>query len=277
MIIDTVMYGDVILLDLITTILILIFAVLMAKAITLSLQRSLRDRVGKAHLKNIVKVTYYTIIFIAVISVLPLLGIESSKLLVAGGIGGIIIAFASQSVVSNLISGVLLMFERPIKMGDTVNIEGTSGIVEDIRIISTTHRTFDGLYVRIPNDKVFTTSITNYVTYVARRFEYIVGIRYCDDADEAIKIIKDLIENEPLALKEPAPQVFVDNLGDNAVNIIVRPWAASTEWYSLKMKLLWKIKKTLEENGIEIAFPQRTVWFGNEFRKREIEDDETVS
>ena len=112
--------------------------------------------------------------------------------------------------------------------------------------------------------------ITNYVANTARRFEYVVGIRYSDDADEAIEIIKDLIEEHPIALKNPSATVFVDNLGDNAVNIIVRIWAPPIEWYDLKMEMLWKIKKGLEENGIEIAFPQRTVWLANELRKHEV-------
>jgi small-conductance mechanosensitive channel len=139
-------------------------------------------------------------------------------------------------------------------------------VVEDISIISTTLRTFDGLYVRIPNEKVFTTEITNYVAHVARRVEYLVGIRYSDDADKAIGIIKQLLEAHPLTLKYPSPELFVDNLGDNAVNIIVRVWAPSSDWYGVKKELLWKIKTALEAEGIEIPFPQRTVWFANELQ-----------
>ncbi|MBK5191182.1 MAG: mechanosensitive ion channel family protein, partial [Methanosarcinales archaeon] len=75
-------------------------------------------------------------------------------------------------------------------------------------------------------------------------------------------------------LKSPTPDIFVDNLGDNAVNIIVRIWVPSTEWYGVKKELLWKIKRALEDEGIEIAFPQRTVWFANELRKQEIEKSE---
>ncbi|MCX9015286.1 MAG: mechanosensitive ion channel family protein, partial [Candidatus Methanoperedens sp.] len=166
--------------------------------------------------------------------------------------------------------GIFLMIERPIKIGNQVTIGATSGFVEDIDIMSTTIRGFDGLYVRIPNEKVFTNDITNLVSNVARRFEYVVGITYRGDADKAIGIIKNIIEQEPLALKNPEPAVFVDNLGDNAVNIIVRIWAPSTEWYGVKKKLLWIIKKTLEENGLEIAFPQRTLWFANEMKTREV-------
>jgi len=266
---ETIVYGSVTLYDLLMVTVILIIAVVIAKGVALNLRRGLRDKVSKEHLPIITRVVYYSIIIIAVLSVLPMLGVHLSGLLVAGGIAGIVIGFASQSVVGNLISGFFLQVERPMKLGDAVNIAGITGVVEDIRIISTTLRTFDGLYVRIPNEKVFTTEITNYVAHVARRLEYVVGIRYSDDADKAIEIIRELTEEHPLTLKHPASDIFVDNLGDNAVNIMVRIWVPSTEWYKVKMELLWKIKTALEAEGIEIPFPQRVVWFANGLRSRE--------
>jgi len=275
MILNKVIYADVTILDLIIVICVFIVAIFIAKTLSLYLRRSLKDKFRADKLEILTKVIYYGIIGVAVIIAFPILGINPSGLLVAGGIAGIIIGFASQSIVGNLISGLFLMIERPIKMGNAVQIGEYSGMVEDIRIISTTLRTWDGLYVRIPNEKVFSNSITNYVANVARRFGYVVGIRYSDDADQAISIMKRLIEEHPLALKNPPPQLFVDNLGDNAVNITVRMWAPVSEWYGLRMEMLWKIKKTLEENGIEIAFPQRTVWFANELNKREIKDPDT--
>ncbi|HUV02334.1 MAG TPA: mechanosensitive ion channel family protein [Desulfobacteria bacterium] len=274
MILETVVYGDVTLLDLMRIVVILVIAIVIAKGLTLNIKRGLRDKIDKYHIEVITKVVYYGIIVIAVLAVLPILGIKLSGLLVAGGIAGIVLGIASQSVVGNLIAGLFLMIERPMKIGQSVNIAGIAGVVEDIRVISTTLRTFDGLYVRMPNEKVFTTNITNYVEHVARRFEYIVGIRYSDDADKAIGIIQNLNEEHPLTLKSPSSDIFVDNLGDNAVNIIVRLWAPSTEWYGVKKELLWKIKRALEDEGIEIAFPQRTVWFANELRKQELDRSE---
>ncbi|MDO9517909.1 MAG: mechanosensitive ion channel family protein [Methanosarcinaceae archaeon] len=246
----------------------IIIAVVIGKVISIRLRRSLKEKINKGHLDIIIKIVQYSfIIFVLLIFVLPILGVQPSSLLVAGSIAGLVIGFASQSIVSNLISGLFLMIERPIKVGDNVNINGILGIVEDISIISTIIRNYDGLYIRIPNEAVFTNTITNYVANVARRFEYVVGIRYSDDADKAIGIIKELIEAHPFALKSPVPQAFVDNLGDNSVNIIVRIWSPSTEWYGVKMELLWEIKKILGENGIEIAFPQRVMWFANELKK----------
>lgn len=265
--------GDSFFLKIAFSIGILLFAIVIGKVITTYLRRSLKEKITKEHLEIILKVVYYSIIIVAlIVFVLPTLGVKPSGLLVAGGIAGIILGFASQSIVSNLISGIFLMIERPIKIGNQVNIDGISGFVEDINIISTIIRTYDGLFVRMPNEKVFTTNIKNYVGNVARRFEYIVGITYGDDADQAIGIIKNVIEAHPLALKIPGPMIFVDNLGDNAVNIIVRIWAPSNEWLDVKIELLWIIKKTLEENGIEIAFPQRTLWFANELSTQDINE-----
>lgn len=259
---DKIIFGSVSVFDIFLVTCILFVSLIAARVITLYLKRSFKDKIERDHLEVIVKIVRYGILAVAVIWVFTLLGLNLSGLLVAGGIAGIVIGFASQSIVGNLISGIFLMIERPLKIGEAVSIGDTAGYVEEINIISTNIRKYDGLYVRIPNQEVFTSSITNLVAHVARRFEYVVGIRYSDDADHAIEIIKSLLADEPFILIEPEPSIFVDELGDNAVNIMVRPWAPVNEWWSMKMKLLWKIKTTLEDQGIEIAFPQRVVWFG---------------
>ncbi|MDY6855068.1 MAG: mechanosensitive ion channel family protein [Thermodesulfobacteriota bacterium] len=270
MIHKTVLYNDVTVFNILVAVFILVIAFSTAKAMSAYLRRSLKEKVAREHLDILLKVVSYTIIILAALWTLTLLGLNLSGLLVAGGIAGIVLGFASQSIVGNLISGIFLIIERPIRIGNQVSVEGVLGFVEDIKIISTVIRTYDGLYVRIPNQKVFTSSITNFVGNVARRFEYIVGIRYSDDADKAIDIIKGLVEDHPFALKNPSPLIFVDNLGDNAVNIAVKVWAPSSDWYGVKTELLWKIKKSLEQEGIEIAFPQRVMWFANELNKREV-------
>ena len=270
MIHKTVLYSDVTLFNVIVAVVILVIAFSIAKVMSVYLRRSLKEKVAREHLDILLKVVSYSIIIIAALWTMTILGLNLSGLLVAGGIAGIVIGFASQSIVGNLISGIFLIIERPIRIGNQVSVEGVLGFVEDIKIISTVIRTYDGLYVRIPNQKVFTSSITNFVGNVARRFEYVVGIRYSDDADKAIDIIKGLVGDNPFALKNPSPLIFVDTLGDNAVNIAVKVWAPSSDWYGVKTELLWKIKKSLEQEGIEIAFPQRVLWFANELNKREV-------
>ncbi|MDD4250197.1 MAG: mechanosensitive ion channel family protein, partial [Methanosarcina sp.] len=223
------------------------------------LRRSLKDRVSKDVGEPILKLLYYGSLIIVFIAILPLIGFDPSGILLAGGVAGIVIGFASQNIVGNLVAGCFLMFERPIKIGDQVEINGTAGYVTDIRIISTLIRTYDGLLVRLPNQQVFTTNITNIVGHPVRRFEYTIGIRYSDDANAAIWLIKDLIDKEPFALLSPPPSVFVNDLGDSSVKLVIRIWAPVNEWFGMKTRLLWNIKKTLEENGIEIPFPQRVL------------------
>lgn len=258
------LYGDVTLYDFVVAFLVMFFAVLLARFAISNLRRALAEKLKKDQLEILLKVVNFGILLIAFLSISPLLGINLSGLLVAGGITGIVIGFASQSVVANLISGLFLLWEKPIKLGDQISVDGISGFVEDINIISTIVRTYDGLYVRIPNEKLFTSKITNYVANVARRFEYTIGIKYSDDADRAVEVVKKVVEDEPFALKNPPPVVFVDSLGDSAVNLVVKVWAPVTVWYDVKMSLLNRIKVELERNGIEIPFPQRVVWFANE-------------
>ncbi len=245
---------------------IMLIAVLLAKFVTANVRRALSEKLKRDQLEILIKAIYYGIILIGFLTITPLFGISLSGLLVAGGITGIVLGFASQSVVTNLISGLFLLWERPIKIGDQIKIDDISGFVEDIHIMSTIVRTYDGLYVRIPNERVFSSNIVNYVTNVARRFEYVIGISYDSDVDKAINIIKGVIEREPFALKNPEPAVFVDNLGDNSINIVVRVWSPSSVWFEVRMRLLKEILRELEKNGIEIPFPQRVVWFANKLR-----------
>jgi Small-conductance mechanosensitive channel len=259
--------GNVTLGSVLEFILILSFSTLLAKILSLYLRRSLKDRVSKDIRETVIKLLYYGILTIVFFSNLPLIGINPSGLLLAGGVAGIVLGFASQNIVGNLVSGVFLMAERPIKIGDQVQINDVSGYVTDIRIISTLIRTYDGLLVRIPNQQVFTTNITNIVGHPVRRFEYTIRIRYSDDANAAIFLIKDLIDKEPFALLNPSPSVFVNDLADSSVNITVRIWAPVNEWFGIKTRILWNIKQSLEENGIEIPLPQRIVRIQTDAKK----------
>jgi small-conductance mechanosensitive channel len=265
---DTVLFGDVTLFEFIVVILVLLFSFAIGKAISIYIRRSLKERMKKEHQRSFVRVTYIIIIIFALFLILPILGIDPSGLVVAAGFLGLVIGLASQSVLGNLIAGIFLVIEKPMKIGDQVDVEGKMGYVEDVRIMSTIIRTYDGVYVRIPNEKVFTTNISNLVAHPARRLEYIVGIRYRDDADRAVAIIKDIIDNYPITLRNPEPSVYVRELGDSSIDIMVRFWVPSPEWYPVRRALLWKIKTTLEENDIRVPFPQREVWFQSELSTR---------
>lgn len=254
-----VLYDEVTVSDVIISSIVVAIAVIIAQILRSNIRRMLKEKVAKDILNITEKLVYYGTIFLGVISVLPLIGINLTGLLVAGGVVGIVVGFASQSVVSNLISGLFLVFERPVKMGEQIQVGTVSGVVWDIRILSTILRTFEGEYVRIPNEKVFSSEITNLVANKARRIDYTVGISYSDDAHEAISAIITMIEDHPFILKNPAPRIFVSELAESSVNIAIKIWVPSVIWYDVKTEMLWKVKMELEKAGITIPFPQRVV------------------
>lgn len=269
MILDTIVYGNVTLWNIVIVLIILIIAAVVSQVISLNMRRTFSEKIRKNELEILLKTVKVIIGLLAVISVLPFLSIDLTGLVLAGGFAGLIIGFASQSVVSNLVSGIFLIIEQPIKIGDEILLEGIEGIVEDIRFLSTIMRTYEGVYVRLPNEKVFTSIITNYVADIARRFQYSVGISYRNDAGKAMEVIHSVLENHPYVLKHPASLVFVDNLGTSSVNLIIRAWTPSGEWYKTKRELLWKVKEALDNAGIDIPYPQQVVWFGQQGTSKE--------
>ena len=209
------------------------------------------------------KVIYYVLVIIVVISTFGVLGVDLTGFIIAGGVLGIILGFALQSVTSNFVSGLFLFWERPLKIGDLVEIDGQIGRVVDISIISTKIVGLDGVLIRIPNEKVFQAIINNPSKTIARRIDFVVGISYRSDAEKAYNVIRDIVLKHPFVLVYPEPEIFVEELGDSSVNIRVRVWAPTSEWYNVRKELLWKIKKALDQAGIEIPYPQHDLWFRN--------------
>lgn len=256
--------GNVTLFDLIVFGISVLAAAVIAKVVAIYLKKSLSDRVQPKEMDFLVRIIQAAIIVIGVYLALPSFDINLADMLVVGGTMGLVIAFASQRIVSNFGSGLFLIAERPMKPGDSVNIGTVSGTVEEIRVLSTIIKTHEGVYVRVPNEKIFTSEITNYVANVARRFEYTIGISYRSDAAKAIRIIRGLLDDHPFVLRHPAPSVFVDTLADSSVNLRVFIWAPSRVWWSVRTEMLWAIKVALEAEGVEIPFPQRVITFATD-------------
>jgi small-conductance mechanosensitive channel len=256
---DTVVFGEVTVLDLIVFAISVVIIVIVARIIAIYLKRTLSDRMERAELDKLVRVIQVVIILFGIWFALPSFDVDIGQLLVVGGTVGLIIAFASQKIVSNLGSGIFLLIERPVKIGDTIQIGDVEGTVNQIRILSTIVKTYEGIYVRIPNEQVFSSDITNFVANPARRFEYTVSIGYGDDAGKAVRVIRTLLQEHPFVLKNPAPSIFVSKLGDSGVEITIYIWAPSRVWWSVRTELLQKIKEALNREGIEIPFPQRVV------------------
>ncbi|HOP66822.1 MAG TPA: mechanosensitive ion channel family protein [Methanoregulaceae archaeon] len=260
---DTVVYDNITYYHLVFFAVVIIAAFAIAKIVSVYLKKTMSDRVEKSELDTLIKIIQVGIILIGVYIGLPRFEFDLADVVLIGGTLTIVIGFATQKVGSNFASGLFLLLERPIKPGDNVRIGTVAGIVQEIHVLSTIVRDYEGIYVRIPNEKVFTSDITNFVTNVARRFEYSVGISYSDDAGLAMGVIYRLLEQHPFILKHPGPSVFLDELADSSVVIRVTIWCPSEVWWSVRTEMLREIKKAIEAEGITIPFPQRVITFAN--------------
>ena len=230
--------------------------VAIALGIRLALRKLVSSKLPRHIYVPIERIVFYGIIAAGVTAALSPLGIDLTGLLVAGGVMGIVVGFAAQTVVANALSGIFLHIDRPLKLGDPVQVENISGHVIDISIFSTKIKTWDGNIVRIPNDKLFSTLITNYTASVARRIEFKIGISYSSDIGKAKEAILRVFNDHPLVLINPPPEVFVDDFGDSAIVLAARCWVPAPLWLRIRKELLELIKKSFDEAGVEIPFPQ---------------------
>ncbi|MCE4619507.1 MAG: mechanosensitive ion channel family protein [Desulfurococcales archaeon] len=238
------------------SIVILIAGVLFALFIRALMRRSLGQRLPPHVYKPFEAIVYYSLVITAVIGALYPFGISLTSLIIAGGFAGIVVGLATQSTLSNLVSGLMLLIEQPLRIGDPVTVKNYSGIVAGMNVFSTLIRTWEGPIVRIPNNDVFNTVIVNYSRMKARRVEFTIGVHYDTDIEYASKVIKELMAEHPLCLVNPAPEVFVEDYSDSAVKLRMRCWAPTQAWFATKVDIQTKLKKHLDEANIVIPYPQ---------------------
>lgn len=260
---DMQIVGNLTVLSLLIGGIIMAVGIIIAKIVKVLFYKYYAPTLPKDTAQNLSKLIYFGIIIISFLAFTSSQGIDLSGLLVAGGIFAVVIGFATQSVVSNLISGVFLMLEKPAKQGDTIQIPdmSISGTLLDIGTFSSRVRKFDGTVIRIPNEKFFTSNIRSLTVSTVRRADIMVGISYKDDIENAISVIKKEIEiTMPFVLKVPEPEFRVEELGDSSVNIQVLVWHPKDDWSQAQPILLTTVKRALDKAGIEIPFPQRVIW-----------------
>ena len=201
---------------------------------------------------------------LVIVCLIGYLGVDTSGITALIASLGVGIGLAVNGALSNLAGGVLLLVTRPFKIDDYIEAEGTSGTVEDIRITFTRLRTPDNKVVYIPNGKLSADTIINYSEKPNRRLDLTFSISYDSSPDKAIRIISDAINEHPLALAEPEPNIRVSEYKESSVEIIARPWVASADYWQLKFDILETIGQKFKEQGIVIPYNQLDVHIKNE-------------
>ena len=194
-----------------------------------------------------------------VIVLLTIVGVDLAALLGGLAIGGFVIGFALKDTLGNLAAGVMLLFYRPFKVGDTVTIAGQDGDVQDLGISMTTLLAADGRIVTIPNGNVLGGTVVNHTRHHVRRADVLVGISYDANIDTAVRAIMEELGKDDRVLHEPALGIRITNLGDNAVGLQVRPWVKTADIWQAKADFHGTVKHALDSVGINIPYPQRDV------------------
>lgn len=201
-------------------------------------------------------ISYFLFLLIIIIASLSQLGINTSSLVALIGAAGLAVAMALQSSLQNFASGVMLLIFKPFKKGDFIEASGVSGKVEQMGLLLLELRTGDNKSVLIPNSKVFGDSITNYSRNETRRVDFIFDISYESDIPRAKEIIARCLEENELILKDPEPVIAVGGLASSSVQIFVRPWVHTSNYWTVHFALLEKVKLEFDKSGISIPYPQ---------------------
>lgn len=208
------------------------------------------------------KTVFYPALLLLMISVLRELGFSLAPLLGAAGILGIALGFASQTSVSNVISGLFLLGEQPFAVDDVIQVGDTTGRVMSVDMLSVKLRTFDNRFVRIPNETIIKTQVTTATRFPLRRVDVSVGVAYKEDVERVHEVLLTVADRNPLCMMEPPPKIFVDGFGDSSVNLRLTVWTATENYWDVKNQMHEEIKSEFDRLGIEIPFPHRTIYTG---------------
>lgn len=236
-----------------------VVGLILLRVITALTVRVGRRRLSPQNVMLVRKVVFYVGAALLLVVVLRQLGFQLTALLGAAGIVGIAVGFASQTSVSNIISGLFLTLEKPFAVGDVVKTGDHSGIVMSIDLLSVKIRTFDNQYIRVPNERILGTDLTNVTYFPIRRMDIRLSISYANDLGRARAVLLDLADANPYCLREPEPIVIFTDFGSSGQEMLLGLWFAKADYVSLRNSIMPEIKRRFDEEGIEIPFPHVTV------------------
>lgn len=237
--------------------------IVVARLVSLSVLRVFGKHLSAHHVMLLKRLTFYLLLLLFVISALHELGFDLSVLLGAAGILSVAIGFASQTSASNLISGLFLIGERPFSVGDLITVGTTTGEVLSIDLLSVKLRTFDNLYVRIPNETLIKSEVTTLTKFPIRRLDLNIGVAYKEDINKVWEVLNSVAEHNPMCLEEPKPLFIFLGFGDSSIDIQFSLWTKRENFIRFKTTIQMEIKSAFDRHGIEIPFPHRSLYTGS--------------
>ena len=240
-----------------------LLGLLLARILSAGLVRMMAQQADVHQRMLIRRVSFYLIAGLFVASAMTELGFDMGVLLGAAGILTVALGFASQTSASNVISGLFLLGEKAFAVGEFIRVGNTTGEVMSIDLLSVKLRTFDNLYVRVPNENLVKSEITNLTRYPIRRVDLQIGVAYKEDMDHVRSVLMEVADRNPLSLEEPAPLFIYQGYGESALSLQFSIWATRETFLDLKNSIQIDIKNAFDEHGIEIPFPHRSLYTGS--------------
>jgi small-conductance mechanosensitive channel len=219
-------------------------------------------RFSAHHMQLSRRIVLYAVLALFTASALRELGFSLGVLMGAAGVLSVAIGFASQTSASNLISGLFLIGERPFEVGDLITVGDTTGEVLSIDALSVKLRTFDNLFVRIPNETLIKSQVTTLTRFPIRRLDLKLGVAYKEDINRVLEVLRRVAERNLTCLDDPAPLFIFLGFGDSALEIQFSVWATRERFLDLRNTIQAEIKAAFDEAGIEIPFPHRSLYTG---------------
>lgn len=211
-------------------------------------------------LKLFIKVSVRRVILIiGFIVSLTLIEINVAPVLALIGAAGLVVGLALQGTLSNFASGMLILIYRPFDVGDIIEIDGVTGTVHSMTLLSTSIKTFDNQHLVVPNNNIWGTTIVNVTGSRTRRVDLVFGIGYGDDMVKAEKAMLDVVNRHELVLDNPAAVVKVNELADSSVNFVCRPWVKTENYLDVYWDITRQVKEEFDKQGVSIPFPQRDI------------------
>ena len=235
----------------------LVLGWVLARAATGLLTRLFKNILDTQRLFLVRRSAFYAIILLALFSALLELGFNLGVLLGAAGILTVAVGFAAQTSASNIISGLFLIGEAPFSIGDLIKVGELTGEVLSIDLLSVKLRTLDNLFVRVPNESLIKSNVTNLTRFPIRRFDLQLWLDYKEDLVQVGRILEAVADECKFCLDEPKPQVIFQGFGESGQNVQFSVWAARANWLTMRNALPAKVLQALAQENIEIGLPQR--------------------
>ncbi len=231
----------------------------LSKIVSVILAHVFSARLQPGKVALVKRLLFYGMTFLTITLSLELAGIGMATLLGAAGIVTMAIGFASQTSASNFISGLFLMGERPFEIGDTIQIGNFLGEVISIDLLSVKIRTFDNLFVRVPNETMIKAETTNFTKYAIRRMSLPTRVAYGTDLKRVEALLRELAHEEPRCLDDPKPIFRLNGFGEDGLMLDFLVWCNQQIFFDLRTEMLIRIHQCFYSEGIEFAFPRRTL------------------